>query len=119
MKTLPHFAAAAFVAAALSLTPFTAPAVAQTEFGRITGTVKSSTGEAVPEATVVAHSVDTGANRKTKTGKSGSYALPNLRPGTYEVTVEAERHDKAMHPVRVVIGSTSRLDFTVYPTQEN
>ena len=117
MKTLSRFAFAAAVATILTATPFAAPAVAQTEFGRITGMVKSSTGEGVPEATVLAHSIDNGANRKTKTSKSGNYAIPNLRPGTYEVTVEAEHHDKAVLQIRVVIGSTSRLDFTVYPTQ--
>jgi hypothetical protein len=115
MKTRVRFAVAAVVAAILTAMPLAAPALAQAEFGRITGTVMSQGGEGVPNAGVVAKSLDTGAIRKTKTSKSGTYAMPNLRPGRYEVTVEAENHDKAMLPVRVVVGSTSRLDFTVYP----
>ena len=88
---------------------------AQAETGRITGSVLNAEGNGVADAVVVARSPQTGLTRKTKSSKAGSYTIPNLKAGVYEVTVEAESMDRAMLQVRVTVGSSSRLDFTLYP----
>jgi carboxypeptidase family protein len=89
---------------------------AQAEMGRITGSVLNAEGAGIADALVVARSPQTGLTRKTKSSKAGSYTIPNLKAGVYEVTVEAEQMDSAMLQVRVTVGSSSRLDFKLYPS---
>ena len=103
------------VGAAAVLFALLASASAQAETGRITGSVLNAEGQGVADALVVARSPQTGLTRKTKSSKAGTYTIPNLKAGTYEVTVEAESMDRAVLPVRVTVGSSSRLDFTLYP----
>src|SRR5262245_42719821 len=104
-----------FVGTALVLFALLATASAQAEMGRITGSVLNAEGNGVGDAVVVARSPQTGLTRKTKSSKAGSYTIPNLKAGVYEVTVEATSMDPAMLQVRVTVGSASRLDFTLYP----
>ena len=42
-------------------------------------------GRAVPNSEVVARNIATGVTRRTKTAEDGSYTLPGLQPGTYQV----------------------------------
>src|SRR5689334_6968319 len=115
-RRLARVAVAVAIFAALPLlAPGTAPA--QAEMGRITGSVLASAGGPIADAVVVARSPQTGLTRKTHSSKEGTYTIPNLKAGTYEVTVEAEHMDRAMLPVRVTVGSSSRLDFTLYPKE--
>lgn len=109
-------ARALIIGLAFVLTTFST--LAQTETGRVQGTVMDANGSVLQGATIVARSAQTGMTRRTTTSKSGTYAIPNLRAGTYEVTVEAPNFEKTMLQVRINIGSTARLDFTVHPTQE-
>ena len=61
----------------------------QTFNGRITGTITDAAGGLVPGATVTAKQVDTNVEKKTTTAGSGSYDIPLLLPGAYEIRVEA------------------------------
>ena len=54
----------------------------------ISGTVLDTSGAGVPDAKVTATSTATGQARSAQTAASGSYALPNLAPGQYSLTVE-------------------------------
>jgi len=63
--------------------------VAQTETGQITGTIQDPTGAVVPNATITAKNVATGAIRSSATNASGLFVLPNLTPGTWDVTIAA------------------------------
>jgi hypothetical protein len=56
----------------------------------ITGTVKDPKGLLVPDAEVVVHNADTGADRNLTTNKDGLYVAPLLQPGHYEVRVRKE-----------------------------
>ena len=56
----------------------------------ITGTVKDPKGLLVPDAQVVVHNADTGADRDLTTNKDGLYVAPLLQPGHYEVRVRKE-----------------------------
>src|SRR6185295_153754 len=107
---------ARLVRAALVLFAMLATVSAQAEMGRITGSVLNAEGDGVADAVVVARSPQTGLTRKTKSSKAGSYTIPNLKAGVYEVTVEATSMDPAMLQVRVMVGSAARLNFTLYPT---
>ena len=61
---------------------------AQTFRGTILGTVTDASGANVPGATVTAHNTDTGLARTTETQADGSYRIPELPTGTYDVTIE-------------------------------
>ena len=65
----------------------TAPALAQ-QRGSISGKVLDPDGLALPGATVTVTEQNTGFTRTVVTADTGAYAIPNLEPGTYTITVE-------------------------------
>lgn len=65
------------------------PALAQTTFGSITGTVTDPSGALVPGASVTVTSESQGSIRHAKTGASGVFNVPDLGGGSYTVTVVA------------------------------
>jgi len=64
-----------------------ATGVAQSLYGSLVGTVTDESGAAVPGATVTVTQVETNASRSVVTNEAGSYNVPNLLPGTYEIVV--------------------------------
>jgi hypothetical protein len=56
----------------------------------ISGTISDATGAGVPEATVNAKNVATGATRTAITDNSGTYSIPNMAVGQYDVSVEKQ-----------------------------
>ncbi len=57
--------------------------------GAISGTVMDTTGAVVPNASVTALRIDTGAVQATVTNASGIFTFSNLVVGTYAITVKA------------------------------
>src|SRR5579859_4230294 len=89
--------------------------------GTITGTVTDSTKAVVPDATVVIHNVDTGADRSVTTNGSGIYVAPFLQTGHYEVTAAKAGFAKLVRPdLDLQVGQTMTIDFQmpVQSTQE-
>ena len=66
------------------------PVLAQLPTGTILGTVKDSTGAAVPGATITILNVDTGASRTLMSAADGNFNVPELPTGHYEVKAEHE-----------------------------
>ena len=62
---------------------------AQNVTGNIVGTVKDSTGAAVPNATVTIANEGTNIESKTQTNTDGDFVAPGLPGGSYTVRVEA------------------------------
>lgn len=58
--------------------------------GTLVGTVTDPTGAVVVGARVTVRNQETDAVRRTETGELGSYTLPLLPPGLYEVSVFAQ-----------------------------
>jgi len=83
----------------------------QVLYGTLDGNVVDSTGAAVSGATVTAVNASTGLTRETSTNSSGSYSLPNLEPGTYDLRVTLAGfqtfHTKG---VRVAVNTAVRVD---------
>ena len=88
------------------------PAAAQTTTATVRGQVTNKAA-AAPGASVAAVSVDTGATARAKAGPDGSYVLPGLTPGTYDVTVTAAGSAAVTRRVIVSVGETSTLDVDV------
>ncbi len=61
---------------------------AQTTNGLITGTITDSTGAVVPQAVVDVTNQGTTQLRTATTDNSGSYIVPQLPPGTYDISVK-------------------------------
>lgn len=55
----------------------------------VTGTVRDSSGAAVPNATVVIQSKERGIDRSTTTNSAGDYFVPVLPIGTYDLSISA------------------------------
>src|ERR1700689_4007450 len=106
--------------AILIMTLAAAPGWAQTFRGTIQGTVTDSSGGALVGATVTIHNVDTGIDRITTTATDGSYLIPELPIGTYNVIVEMSGFQKvASNGLTVDIGAERRVDVSLKPGQVN
>src|SRR5205809_1631558 len=56
--------------------------------GAISGLVRDNTGAVIPGTTITAKHTETGLTRTVETGEEGSYTMPALPVGDYEVTAE-------------------------------
>src|SRR3954469_12210873 len=85
---------------------------AQSNFGRISGTVADSSGASIAGATVTANNTGTGGKQSVKSDSSGNFAFPPLEAGTYTVTVEQQGF-KTSQQTGVVLdaASTRSLSF--------
>ena len=72
------------------------PLQAQVAGGSIFGSVCDPGGGAVQTAGVSIKDIATGVVRTTVANSVGAYAIPNLQPGTYEVTVTAPGFSRAV-----------------------
>ncbi|MGP0076449.1 MAG: carboxypeptidase regulatory-like domain-containing protein [Bryobacteraceae bacterium] len=64
--------------------------LAYAQTGSIAGTILDPSNAGVPEATVTATNQATASVRKTITTDTGTYSIPDLPPGTYDVDVEKQ-----------------------------
>ena len=63
---------------------------AQVVNGSIAGDVKDPSGAYVAQATVTIKAPAIGVNSQVKTNENGTFVVPNLPPGTYEITASAD-----------------------------
>src|ERR1019366_10589033 len=63
------------------------PAWGQTITSTILGQVNDPSGSAVPEAQVTVTNAETGISTQGVSGSSGAYSIPQLQPGTYNLTI--------------------------------
>ena len=67
------------------------PAVAQSTYGTIVGTVTDSSGGVVPNAKITVQNQATGIERTAATDGTGDYLFVNMDPGTYTITASAQK----------------------------
>src|SRR5437016_3235210 len=104
----------AVLAAAVSLLVNAPRSVAQTVAGRIVGTIRDSQGAVIPNASVSAKNLETGAERTTMSDTSGGFNISNVPAGVYEVSVSLPGFQKEVRSgVTLTVGGTLRLDFTL------
>ena len=90
----------------------------QTFRGAILGSVTDVTGAAVPEAKVTVRNSDTGLLRATESQEDGSYRVPELPIGTYDVTIEKSNFQTSVTKgVLVSVAAERRVDTALKPGQ--
>jgi len=91
-------------------------AFAQTQEGRILGTVTDQSGGFIKGAQVSIINVDTGVARKLETNEVGDYVAPDMPAGPYKLVVEATGFKKLERSgIRLEVGKDVRLDLTLQP----
>jgi hypothetical protein len=92
--------------------------MAQTFRGTILGTVTDSTGAAIAGATVKARNSATALERTTQTSGDGSYSLPELPIGSYEVSITQSGFQTFIaRGVDVNVAAERRVDGQLTPGQ--
>jgi Carboxypeptidase regulatory-like domain len=112
-------AAKAFAASllmALAILTFSVLAVGQTNQGSIAGVVEDSSGAVVPNAKLTATGRSTGSVYHTVSTSSGSYRFPNVRIGTYDLTVTATGFKSpTLTGIEVEVATTAAVDIKLTP----
>lgn len=91
-------------------------ASAQSYRGMLRGVVRDSSGAVVVGAAVTAENTANGDTRSAISASDGSYVLPELPAGRYEVTASAKDLRAVVQPSVVEIGLDTLLDFTMSPS---
>ncbi len=97
---------------AVLLFGFAGAVFAQESTATVTGTVTDPKGLAMSGATVLVHSEDTGVDQKpVTTTDAGTYVVPLLPPGTYDVTASQTGFATVQHKgITLQVGQTVRVD---------
>lgn len=91
-----------------------ADARAQSDTGRIEGTVTDVNGAVVPGATVTATNAETSIGTSATADGNGFYSLPALKAGTYNLDVTAPGFKKYVKPgVVLTVNQVARVDAAV------
>src|ERR1700754_958314 len=112
IKSRPAHRALASLALMFALVAQTAiVAFAQNETGTLTGTVKDPQGAVVADATVIVKSIDNGAERRSVTTEGGTYTVSYLKPGVYDLSIEAQGFGTRTQRAQITVGAKLSLDF--------
>jgi hypothetical protein len=108
------FALLAFAFAMAAVIALGVPAYAQIDSGSLTGTVTDPSGAIVPEATVTITNADTGTSRTTVSNQAGSYSVPSLPPGKYNVSVSKAGFSTAQQSgLTLQVAQVATVDITL------
>jgi hypothetical protein len=92
---------------------------AQSNQGRILGTVRDQTGGAIAGATVTVTDTLKGVSRTLTTDEAGEYAAPNLDPSTYSVRVEFKGFKTfTREGMTIAVGQEAKIDVTMQPGEQ-
>ena len=92
----------------------TAAAAAQGAGGVMTGTIRDAQGGALPGVSLTLRNVDSGALRTAVSEGNGTYRLPGLPPGRYELGAELPGFtNTAITDITITIGLELQRDVTL------
>jgi hypothetical protein len=104
------------MAAALFVASLPLAAAAQTDAGRISGTVRDSSNAFVPGATVVVRNEKTGESRTVETNDKGYFIATPLKPSAYTITVRKQGFAVIEYTnMPVAVSQELTLDFEFKP----
>src|SRR3989442_870646 len=105
-----------WLAVALAAVMCGAGVEAQSRTATFEGTVHDSSGASIAEGEVRVREAETNQTRTAVTGPDGSFRMPDLPVGTYEVRVTYDGFDPYQHGgITLAIGQTARLDIELHP----
>ena len=89
------------------------PVFAQSNTGRLVGTISDASG-VIPGASVAVTDNQTGKKRELVASDDGSFAMPQLDPGSYRVTITAPGHKTfSANDVKIDVGKDYALNATL------
>ena len=89
---------------------------AQAVSATLLGSVTDKTGAEVNNGKVTIQELATGSTHVANTNESGNYTFPNLPPGAYSVTAEAQGFKKETRSsVDVIVNTATRVDLALEP----
>src|SRR5438045_5098450 len=91
---------------------FGVPIVAQTNKGTIVGTVRDPNDAVVPSAKVTVTNTANGVAQEATSSEDGTYTVPNLQPGKYRVTIDAQGFQQVVFE-DVILQTDARLPLDV------
>src|SRR4051794_18016449 len=92
------------------------PLLAQTEFGKISGTLSDASGAAIPGASVTARNEKTGETRTVVTNSDGVFLFVTLRPSVYSVSASAATFEnREQRNIEVLVGQEANLSLVLQP----
>src|SRR3954447_7695033 len=91
----------------LALALLVAPLLSQVFTASLSGLVTDQSGAALPGATLRIRNLETNDSREVTSGPDGHYSAPQLRPGAYEVTVDAKGFKRFVQPGLTLVASQS------------
>src|SRR5207302_8529298 len=90
------------------------PVLAQGFAAAITGSVKDTSGAAVPGATITAKHLETGLTRAVDVAASSNYSSPALPVGAYEMTAQKVGLQREVRRgIKLVVAQEAVVDFTL------
>jgi len=96
------------------------PAIAQSTFGSILGTVRDSSGANVQGAQITLVNAGTSSSRILISDSTGSFGFKNIDVGSYTLTVTATGFEKDSLPeIELTARETRRLDVVLKPGAED
>src|SRR5207253_9518335 len=114
MSILRRICDAHFVALAICIMGSAATAGAQTTGATLAGRVVDQTNLPLPGATVTATAPATGYTRSVPTAADGTYTIPSLPVGLYDITASLNGFRTIeQKQIEVDVASTRRIDFTL------
>ncbi len=95
------------------LTQFTLHA--QSDSGRVAGTVTELTGGAVPGATVIITNMENGIQLTAISGATGEFSIPSIPRGNYSAEVSAKGYDTETQAFTITVTQVQTLLFKLRP----
>src|ERR1051326_4868889 len=83
---------------------------AQTPTGSVSGTVQDTTGAVVPNAVITLTNQATGLTRNLVTGSDGTYNIPALAPGVYQVKTSMKGFRSVVRDATVETGAITTVN---------
>lgn len=101
----------------LVIAPFgTESLVAQTTSGSFRGTITDQTAGAIPGAHVQVRNTATGTTLEAVSNAQGEYVVPNVPPGTYNLTATLQGFETLeMQGITLQVNQNAELDLTMKP----
>ena len=97
------------------LAVFVSVAFAQSDTGRLQGTVTDSSGAVVSGATITVTSLGTDRVVTVQSGAAGEFSVPSLNPGQYRIDVKAANFKSETQDITLEVAQVLPLTFKLTP----